>query len=230
RHRFHPLAGARRSILPQVVGPRPGWRLEVTQKNEQRRLGQHARGLGMVSGLEALGLRLEPVLEVATEPPRLGNEFPPLRDARQRKGRKRCGYACLAVECRGERRRIRDSLGYAAADVGPDEEGRITDECDPAERHGGAFQIVNALQKRLLDLLHDPEKAWWQQALGRLTHLGDDGLPEQRRRDRELMLQTASIRQKGPQFALLVGRPVPDNVPAAVLRAQVIVGPGYRIA
>src|SRR5262249_9735551 len=144
-----------------------GWpkaRLEArgTQKIEQRRLGQHACGLGVVSGLEALGLRLEPVLEVGAEPARLGDEFAPLHDPRQRASRKRRGYAGLAVERRGESRRIRGSLGNAAADVWPDEEGGIADERDPAERHGGAFQIVNGLQKRLLDLLHDPEKAWWQ--------------------------------------------------------------------
>ena len=130
----------------------------------------------------------------------------------------------------GQRRGIVRRLRDAGRHMRARDEGRIADDRDPAERHARRFEIVDRLQDRLLDQPHDLAELRRQQPLGIGAHFGDRLAADQRRRDRNRVRDAALVGEQPWQLRLLVGRPVPDHVVAAMAGAQIVVRPRHRIA
>ena len=136
----------------------------------------------------------------------------------------------MAAERVGERERVIGRLGDAGADVRARHECGVAQNRDPAERHARHFQVVDRLQERLRAKRKHFVELRRKHLLSGFTHARHDVARDQRRRDRERVGAAALVGQQARQFARLARRPVPDEIVAAVARAQIIVRPGDRIA
>ena len=108
-------------------------------------------------------------------------------------------------------------------------EGGVADNGDAPEGQARTFQIVDRLQDRLVDQADDGAELRRQQSLRRRAHGGDGVAANERRRDRDRMGDAAVVGQEPGEFGVLVGRPVPHDIAAAVSGAQIVVRPGDRI-
>ncbi len=98
----------------------------------------------------------------------------------------------------------------------PRHEGGIADDGDAPEGQARTFQIVDRLQDRLVDQADDGAELRRQQSLRRGAHGGDGVAADERRRDRDRMGDAAVVGEEPGEFGVLVGRPVPHDIAAAV--------------
>ena len=134
------------------------------------------------------------------------------------------------LQRRHQRGRVVRRLRHAGRHVRARHECRIAEDRHPAERHVRRLQIVDRLQDRLLDQPHDLAELRRQQPLGIGAHFGDRLAADQRRRDRDRMRGAALVGEQPLQFRLLVGRPVPHHIVAAMAGPQIVVRARHRIA
>ena len=156
--------------------------------------------------------------------------MPAHRQPLRLEGTKSIGYVNVPVQRCSQRSRVLDCLDDGAADVGTCEHCCITDQCDSAEGKRGAFKVVDRLQERPV---HEAQRSGdfrRQQARGIVEHFRDHGWSDECRRNGELVRAPGDVRQKPGQRSHLIGRAVPDDVPAPMAGAHIVVGSGNGIS
>src|SRR6267143_6023846 len=123
----------------------------------------------------------------------------------------------------GKPLRIERRLGDPHADVRPRDEGGVSQENDPAERHPRRFKIENGLKNGLWCLRDQRGDLRRKPRLGVLPQVADQLGPDQRRRDRDAVTAPARVGAHLRQCDLVIDRPEPDELTAAAALAGVVV-------